>query len=49
MNNINRVLVTGGNGYVGNYIMKTFAQKYPDISIVGMSRRGEPREGETIT
>ena len=29
--------------------MKAFATQYPEIKIVGMSRRGQPREGETVT
>ena len=38
--------MTGANGYVGNYIIKTMAKSHPEIQMVGMSRRGKQREGE---
>ena len=47
MSLIRKVLVTGGNGYVGNYILKTLASKHPDIECIGMSRRGTAREDAT--
>lgn len=40
-------MVTGSSGYVGNYIMKTLARRYPEVIVVGMSRSGLPREEET--
>ena len=43
---MNRVLVTGANGYVGNFIMKTCAGKMPATQFLGMSRRGTLREGD---
>ena len=49
MSQIKRVLVTGGNGYVGNYFIKTMALRYPDIEVVGMSRRGTPRSDDPVT
>lgn len=42
-----KIMVTGSSGYVGNYIMKTLAKKYPEVIVVGMSRSGLPREDET--
>lgn len=44
MSQVNKVLVTGSSGYVGNYIMKQLATSYPHIQVVGMSRSGKPRE-----
>ena len=44
---MNKVLVTGSSGFVGNYIMKTLATKYPSLAVVGMSRSGKPREQST--
>ncbi len=43
---VKKVLVTGANGYVGNFILKTMAKQYPTIQMLGMSRRGKLREGE---
>ena len=34
-----KVLVTGGTGYIGNYITKILAASHPDIEIISMSRR----------
>lgn len=42
-----KILVVGSTGKVGNYLMKTLAAKYPETSIVGMSRYGRPRDEET--
>jgi nucleoside-diphosphate-sugar epimerase len=39
-----KILVTGANGYVGNYVALTLAKKYPDVAVVGMSRRGTARD-----
>ena len=41
-----KVLVTGSSGYVANYIMKTLARKFPEVSVVGMSRSAKPRDDE---
>ena len=49
MSQVKKVLVTGGNGYVGNYMLKTMAMQYPEIEMLGMSRRGEPRSDDPIT
>jgi uncharacterized protein YbjT (DUF2867 family) len=40
-------MVVGSSGYVGNYMIKTLARKYPQVSIIGMSRSALPREDET--
>lgn len=34
-----RILITGGTGYIGNYITKVLAATRPDIQIISMSRR----------
>lgn len=34
-----RVLITGGSGYIGNYVTKLLAATRPDIDIYSMSRR----------
>ena len=44
---IKKLLVVGCTGYVGNNMIKTFARAYPHIQVVGMSRRGGPRENAT--
>jgi nucleoside-diphosphate-sugar epimerase len=31
MSSVNKVLVTGSSGYVGNYILKTMAKAHPSI------------------
>ena len=46
---IKKVLVTGSSGYVGNYLLKNIAWKYPAIQCVGMSRSGRVRKGEPKT
>jgi hypothetical protein len=48
MNKINKVLVFGGNGYVGNYVLKTFAQLHPEKALIGISRSGSAREGDKV-
>lgn len=42
-----KVMVVGSSGFVGNYVLKTLAMKYPDLEVVGMSRSGLAREQET--
>lgn len=42
------LLVSGGNGYVGNYILKNSALRYPAVTHLSMSRRGELRHGDSI-
>ena len=42
-----KILVVGSSGYVGNYMMKTLARRYPQVAVVGMSRSAQPREEET--
>ena len=39
--------MTGGSGYVGNYIMKNLAKTYPSVQVIGMSRSGKAREPAT--
>jgi nucleoside-diphosphate-sugar epimerase len=34
-----KVLITGGNGYIGNYITKMLAARRPDVLIVSMNRK----------
>ena len=48
MNKISKVLVMGGNGYVGNYVLKTMAKLHPEKAFIGMSRRGNQREGDKV-
>ena len=42
-----KIMVVGSSGYVGNYMMKTLARKYPQVAVVGMSRSAKAREEET--
>jgi hypothetical protein len=46
MSLIKKVLVTGANGYCGNYIIRHLAKAHPNVQIVGMSRRGTPRDAK---
>ena len=46
---MNRILITGGSGYVGNYILKTSALRYSNLEHLAMSRRGTLRQGDDIT
>jgi len=34
-----KVLITGGTGYIGNYIIKVLAATHPEVLIISMSRR----------
>ena len=34
-----KVLITGGNGYIGNYITKMLASRRPDVLVVSMNRK----------
>ncbi len=34
-----KILITGGTGYIGNYITKVLAATKPELQIVSMSRR----------
>ena len=38
-----KILVTGGTGYVANYIILAMSKQYPKAQIIGMSRRGTAR------
>jgi nucleoside-diphosphate-sugar epimerase len=49
MSAIKKILVTGANGYVGNYMIRSLASKHPDVQVVGMSRRGTPRNASDPT
>ena len=42
-----KILVTGSSGYVGNYLIKSFAKANPSVQVVGMSRSGKAREEAT--
>ena len=44
---VKRILVTGGSGYVGNYILRASASLFPDSIHYGMSRRGAPPNDKT--
>ena len=46
---MNKILITGSSGYVGNYILKTMATKYPHLSLVGMSRSAKARDPAILT
>lgn len=46
---VKKVLVTGSSGYVGNYLLKAIAKKYPAVECIGMSRSGVARKGEQTT
>ena len=45
---LNKILITGANGYVGNYVLLRLAKQYPQAQIIGMSRRGTPRTPEIM-
>jgi len=34
-----KVLITGGTGYIGNYVTKIMAATHPEVQIMSMSRR----------
>lgn len=36
---LNKVLVTGGTGFIGNYVTKIMAASHPNTKIISMSRR----------
>ena len=44
-----KVLVTGSSGYVANFIMLNLAKKYPQATVIGMSRSGKPRNQQTAS
>lgn len=35
-----KILITGGTGYIGNYIAKILAATKPDVLVLSMSRKG---------
>lgn len=35
-----KIIITGGTGYIGNYITKVMAATKPDVLIIAMSRKG---------
>mgnify|MGYP001038917642 CR=1 FL=1 len=41
--------MTGSAGYVGNYIIRSLARKHPGVQVLGMSRRGTPRNASDPT
>ena len=48
MNKLSKaVLVTGGSGYVGSFILKSLAARFPHYQLYALSRYGQPRD-ETI-
>lgn len=40
------MLVTGGTGYIGNYVTKMLAASHPEIRIMSMSRRSVAKQRE---
>lgn len=34
-----KVLVTGGTGFIGNYVTKILAASHPEMKVISMSRR----------
>ena len=48
---ITKVLITGGTGYIGNYISKILAATHPEITVYSLSRRSvqSQRERDAIT
>merc|ERR1712113_837640 len=48
-NQVRKVVVTGCNGYVGNYLLKSIAKANPAVQCIGMSRSGKVRKGENET
>lgn len=42
-------MVTGSSGYVANYIIINLAKKYPQATVIGMSRSGKPRNQSAIS
>ncbi len=41
-----RVLITGGTGYIGNYVTKIMAATHPEVQIMSMSRRSVESQRE---
>ena len=39
MAQVKKVLITGGTGYIGNFVTKMLAASYPEVHILSMSRR----------
>ena len=38
-----KILITGGSGYVGNYMIMTLSRRYPKVQIIGLNRSGKAR------
>jgi len=43
-----KVLITGSSGFVGNYILLNLAKRYPQLTVLGMSRSGKARTPEIM-
>jgi nucleoside-diphosphate-sugar epimerase len=39
MAQVKKVLITGGTGYIGNFVTKMLAASHPEVHILSMSRR----------
>jgi nucleoside-diphosphate-sugar epimerase len=44
-----KVLITGGTGYIGNYIAKIMAATHPDVQIFALSRQKLSSSPDPIT
>ena len=42
-NKTSQILVTGGSGYVGNYMIMTLSKRFPTLKIIGLNRSGKAR------
>ena len=41
-----KILITGGTGYIGNYVTKMLAASHPEIQVLSMSRRSLDKQME---
>lgn len=44
-----KILITGSSGYVANYLILNLAKKYPQATVIGMSRSGKPRNQSAVS
>ena len=43
-----KILITGSSGYVANAILLNLAKRYPNATVLGMSRSGKARTPEIM-